>query len=31
MDGLPADAKIALVPEGPYVYARVLSGGEKDS
>jgi len=23
MDGLPADARVALVPEGPYVYARV--------
>lgn len=24
MEGLPSDARIALVPEGPYVYARVV-------
>lgn len=31
MRGLPGDARIALVPEGPYVYARVVSDGQQDT
>jgi hypothetical protein len=26
LDGLPEDARIAVIPEGPYAYARVSEG-----